>query len=85
MTENIHHPCAGLKNPGTVGRLLLAAIMVVALLSYLTITTTASKSAGAGIYELEVSNLALATLLASEPAQLKQSPARTRHRRAVIQ
>ena len=47
------------------GRLLVGAIMALALMSYLTITASASKATGAGIYEVELSDLAYADFLTS--------------------
>ena len=43
--------------PATNGQLLVAAIMALALVSFLAITHSVSKTADAGIYEIEVSNL----------------------------
>ena len=39
--------------PSTWGRLLVAAVMALALVSFLTITHSVSKIANAGIYEIE--------------------------------
>ena len=50
------------------GRLLLAIIMALAFLSYLTITANAFRAAGGGIYEVEVSNLVYGELLGTSTA-----------------
>ena len=49
--------------PGTHGKLLLGAIMALALLSYVAITANASRAVGAGIYEVEASSLSYADFL----------------------
>lgn len=55
----------------TQGKLVLGAIMVLALLSYVAITAHSSRSAGAGIYEVEASKLSYTSLLA--PAHVRGS------------
>ena len=72
-------------NPGMGGRLVLGAIMVLAILSYLTLTTNAPKAAGGGIYELELAKLPYAGWLDTEPARPTKMPARARLGRSVIQ
>ncbi len=52
--------------PATSGQLLVAAIMALALVSFLAITHTVSKTANAGIYEIEVSNLPYSNLFPAE-------------------
>jgi hypothetical protein len=60
----------GMKS-STQGKLLLGAIMALALSSYVAITAHSSRSAGAGIYEVEASNLSYTNLVA--PAHVKGS------------
>ena len=54
---------------GTCGKLLLGAIMVLALSSYVAILANSSKAVGAGIYEVEASNLSYTTFMA--PAHVR--------------
>ena len=49
--------------PSIRGKLLLGAIMALALSSYVAITANASKAVGAGIYEVAASNLSYAELV----------------------
>lgn len=49
---------------GTYGKLLLGAIMVLALSSYVAISANASKAVGGGIYEVAAANLSYADLMA---------------------
>ena len=57
-------------NPSTRSQLLLAAIMALALLSYLAIAVNSSHAQGGGIYELEASNLADTMWPTSEPRDM---------------
>ena len=53
----------------TCGKLLLGAVMVLALSCFVAITANRSKAVGAGIYEVEASKLSYADLLA--PAHVR--------------
>ena len=53
--------------PSIRGKLLLGAIVALALSSYVAITANASKAVGAGIYEVEASELSYADLVAVGP------------------
>jgi hypothetical protein len=62
---------ANVMKSSSHGKLLLGAIMVLALASYVAITAHSSRSAGAGIYEVEAANLSYSNLLA--PAHVRGS------------
>ncbi len=64
--------------PGTHGKLLLGVIMALALSCYVAITTNASKAVGAGIYEMEASNLSYADLVESGSAEMQRLAQRPR-------
>jgi hypothetical protein len=60
----------------TRARLILAGIMVLALLSYLTIAANASKAVGGGMYEVAASRLDYADLAAFDPDAAQAEMAR---------
>ena len=51
--------------PATWGQLLVVVVMALALISFLAITHAVSKTANAGIYEVEVSSLPSAVWIPS--------------------